>query len=78
MRGVREAALQQGRRVIGTFHSHPIGHAEPGPRDRRSCPNGAYMLIYDVCGRMPRLWQIQRRRGRRQAREVAIRLEARP
>jgi proteasome lid subunit RPN8/RPN11 len=78
LRSVRESSRKAGRRVIGTFHSHPVGYALPGPRDRRSCPIGSYMLIYDVCARGPKLWQIKRRGERRHALEVGLRLEPRP
>jgi proteasome lid subunit RPN8/RPN11 len=78
LRKVRESSRMRGHRVLGIFHSHPVGYAQPGPRDRRASAMGSYMLIYDVCAREPKLWQITRRGKRRRAFEVALRLDPRP
>lgn len=50
LRRVGAALKSSAERVLGTLHSHPVGYATPSATDQRSCPLGAYMLIYDVCG----------------------------
>lgn len=59
-------------RLVGSFHSHPVGHAMPGPRDLRANRFGSLMLIYDVCAREPRLWRLGRRGRSRVAIEVPL------
>jgi len=58
----RQAARVVASRLAGTFHSHLVSEAKPGPRDIREALHGALMLIYDTVGREWRLWRI--RRGR--------------
>jgi proteasome lid subunit RPN8/RPN11 len=72
LRRVREGVRSSEERVIGTFHSHPIGTAQPGRRDRRSCGSRMHMLIYDVCGRESRLWRVQRNGMRLRSHEVPL------
>ena len=59
-------------KVLGTFHSHPIGEAIPGPRDIQTARSGSLMLIYDVCGRQARLWKIQKIKGHPKVTELAL------
>jgi len=68
----RRRAKGQGMKILGTFHSHPISEAIPGPRDIKTAKAGSLMLIYDVCGRKARLWKIQVSRRRRYARELTL------
>ena|SRR5579872_3969434 len=63
---------EQGMQVLGDFHSHPISEAIPGPRDIQMAKSGSLMLIYDVCGRQARLWEIRASKGRRHPRELAL------
>jgi len=74
---VRSALRGTGKRVVGTFHSHPIGHATPGPRDRRAGRPGSLMLIYDVCGRDFKLWRLGRHGRRAVATAVQFSLKPR-
>lgn len=53
-----------GLRIFAGFHSHPIGTASPGMRDRRHAFYKGRELIYDVCGADVRLWRRSRRHGR--------------
>lgn len=57
-RAVCAAARAAGKRVVGTFHSHPIGSAVPGPGDVRRAKLNSVMLVYDVCARQMMLWRI--------------------
>lgn len=66
------SARGQGMKVLGTFHSHPIGEAIPGPRDIQTARSGSLMLIYDVCGRQARLWKIQKIKGHPKVTELAL------
>lgn len=55
-------SLQNGRqRFVGTFHSHPLTYALPGPGDLKSARPRELMLVYDVCGCEARLWRIKLR-----------------
>ncbi|HEX9223720.1 MAG TPA: Mov34/MPN/PAD-1 family protein [Candidatus Acidoferrales bacterium] len=69
---VKDRAKKRGRRVLGIFHSHPIGEAIPGPGDIKSATSGSLMLIYDVCGREAKLWKIRKLRGHRRAAELVL------
>ena len=58
---IRKKIKLHGKKIFGTFHSHPITEAIPGKSDI----DGAYrnMLIYDVIGETARLWAIKRKKG---------------
>lgn len=43
-----------GDRMIGHYHSHPNGRADPSPRDLDASEPGKYWLI--IAGRDARLW----------------------
>jgi proteasome lid subunit RPN8/RPN11 len=46
-----------GDRLIGHYHSHPNGSAEPSPRDLAAAEPGKYWLI--LGGRDARLWVME-------------------
>lgn len=75
---VRADARGTGHRVIGLFHSHPVGYPNPSPRDKRACTLRSCMLIYDVCGAEARLWRIGKKGRRRVAHSVPLGVETRP
>ena len=60
---VQRAAEALGSAVSGTFHSHVVSEAIPGPRDIRDADEGSLMLIYDTIGREWRLWRIRHGRA---------------
>jgi proteasome lid subunit RPN8/RPN11 len=69
------AAGQQapsGWRPLGTFHSHVVGVAMPGPRDVREGFYRGHQLVYDVCGREAKLFRRLRRGTRLIAKEVPL------
>ena len=68
----REAIRQKGKRVLGTFHSHPISEAIPGRGDLARTALNSFCLIYDVCGRKARLWKIVKRYDQKVANEVPL------
>ena len=68
----RESIRRMGKRVLGIFHSHPISEAIPGRGDLARTALNNFCLIYDVCGRKPRLWKIAKRSGRKVAKEVPL------
>lgn len=40
------AARERGQRVVGTYHSHPLGSAVPSDRDRASAwPGASYLIV---------------------------------
>lgn len=74
---IRSAIRLENRRILGSFHSHPVSEAAPGRGDlRRGFFNGVE-LIYDVCGRSARMWRLVKPRGRRVFREVPLVCEPR-
>jgi proteasome lid subunit RPN8/RPN11 len=55
------AALKQANRIIaGTWHSHPLATAQPGPGDIAAAVEGDLMLIVDCTGRKAKLWRIRK------------------
>ncbi len=54
--------LQQ--EVVGTFHSHPVGTASPGPSDIAHALDDSLMFIFDCTDREGQLWHIRRGRAR--------------
>jgi proteasome lid subunit RPN8/RPN11 len=68
----REAIRRRGKRVLGTFHSHPVSEAIPGRSDLVRTTLNSFCLIYDVCGRELKLWKIVKRRGQKVAQKVPL------
>lgn len=77
LRRARRKARLEGKRVLGTFHSHPVWVAVPGRTDIKTARVGSVDLIYDVCGWTARLWRISRVGSRKMAQEVPLMLETR-
>jgi proteasome lid subunit RPN8/RPN11 len=63
-------AKRKGQRLLGTFHSHPLGEARPGKADLESGFLNGFELIYDVCDRTARLWQVHRTCGKLTVKEL--------
>jgi proteasome lid subunit RPN8/RPN11 len=68
----RREIRNEGKHPIGTFHSHPTSQAIPSKKDLAHAALKSLCLIYDVCGRTPRLWKIVKRHGRRHANELPL------
>jgi proteasome lid subunit RPN8/RPN11 len=68
----RREIRELGKHPIGTFHSHPISEAIPAKSDLTGAALNSLCLIYDVCGRIARLWKIVKRRDRRYANELPL------
>lgn len=64
IRSARTSVSHSARRIIGTFHSHPLSEARPSLGDRKRGFYRGIELIYDVCGREIKLWQ-QKHQGKR-------------
>ena len=60
VQAVQRAIERNGQRVLGSFHSHPVAEAKPGPGDIGKGFYGGVELIYDVCGRCARMWMVQK------------------
>ena len=58
------AAKVLGQDVVGTFHSHPLGLAEPGPSDIENAVDDSLMFIFDCLGRRGCLWRIKSGKAR--------------
>lgn len=48
-----------GIEIVGTFHSHPISEATPGPNDVKYALDNSLMLIFDCIGNEGELWYIK-------------------
>jgi proteasome lid subunit RPN8/RPN11 len=75
LKAVRKAASAAGLRTVGVFHSHPVGYAKLGPRDKRSAPLNCLHLVYDVYALDPKLWRVIRRGKRRAVVEIPLRVQ---
>ncbi|HWF19737.1 MAG TPA: Mov34/MPN/PAD-1 family protein [Verrucomicrobiae bacterium] len=67
VRDVCKMARLCGHIVVGSFHSHPVGLAEPGPSDVQNAMDDSIMLIYDVMGRSAKLWRIKNGKARQRS-----------
>jgi proteasome lid subunit RPN8/RPN11 len=76
-RAVRRATERNGQRMLGSFHSHPVGEAKPGPGDISKGFYRGVELIYDVCGRCARLWKVQRQGRTKRLSEISLYEEGR-
>jgi proteasome lid subunit RPN8/RPN11 len=72
----RRTVRLRGKYALGTFHSHPISEAIPGKTDIDLAALNSLCLIYDVCGREARLWQILKRGNRKVASEITLEKKA--
>ena len=68
---VEKAAVILGSRVVGTFHSHVVSYAVPGPGDIRGAVSGHVMVIIDGTNGEVRAWRIRRRRAFRLQHEMS-------
>jgi proteasome lid subunit RPN8/RPN11 len=72
LRNIQKALKSTGKKIVGTFHSHPISEAVPSPSDSHRAKLNSLMLIYDVCGREIRLWKIKMKHSGKAYVEVPI------
>jgi proteasome lid subunit RPN8/RPN11 len=59
VRSIEVAAEKLGRRIIGTFHSHPLSTAIPGESDLANAVDDSLMLIIEVEDKKAGLWHIK-------------------
>jgi proteasome lid subunit RPN8/RPN11 len=74
---LRKRLVGTGRKVVGAFHSHPVGLARLSPGDISGVPVRSLELVYDVCGRTATLWRVVGSQRKKAAREVPLVLEPR-
>jgi proteasome lid subunit RPN8/RPN11 len=72
LKDVERAARRLGHRVVGSFHSHPVSVAKPGPGDIRGAEVGSLMLVIDCIGREASLWRVGRNRRAYRVRLVLV------
>jgi len=60
VRRICAAAKTLGLEVVGTYHSHPLGVAQPGDSDIRNAVNDSFMLVFDCMDKKAQLWKISR------------------
>jgi proteasome lid subunit RPN8/RPN11 len=63
VRAVHKMARVCDHEIVGTFHSHPLGLANPGSSDLYNAVDDSMMLIFDVIGGRARLWHIKSKRA---------------
>lgn len=64
IRAIKKMAAAFDHEIVGTFHSHPLGLAEPGKSDIYYAINNSLMLIFDVLGKTFALWHIQGKKAK--------------
>jgi proteasome lid subunit RPN8/RPN11 len=64
IRAIEKMARTFKHEIVGTFHSHPVGLAVPGPSDVKYALDDDVMLIFDVLGRSAKLWHIKNKKVR--------------
>jgi proteasome lid subunit RPN8/RPN11 len=64
IRAIEKMARTFKHRVVGGFHSHPVGLPVPGPSDVKYALDDDVMLIFDVLGRTAKLWRIKKEKAR--------------
>jgi len=60
-----QAARCLGHQVVGTFHSHPVSSAVPGPSDIQSATTGELMLIIGCWEKEAMLWRIRKGKAKK-------------
>ena len=60
---IENGLCQNSEWILGTFHSHPVAEAVPGPGDLEHGFFAGIELIYDVCGREARSWKKETQNG---------------
>lgn len=71
-RTVQNLITNQNQYLLGTFHSHPLSEAVPGPGDLENAFFKGVELIYDVCGEQARLWSVKKCQGVLIAKELPL------
>jgi proteasome lid subunit RPN8/RPN11 len=64
IRRIVAAAKVLGQKIVGTFHSHPIGVATPGMTDIKNAVDDSLMFIFDCTSKQGNLWKIKNGRAR--------------
>jgi proteasome lid subunit RPN8/RPN11 len=64
VRKIAKAAEITAQEIVGTFHSHPVSIAKPGPSDIRHAVDDSLMLIFDCMGGTAKLWKIKHFKAR--------------
>lgn len=59
VRRIVAATKLLGQKVVGTFHSHPVGLPAPGKSDIEGAVDDSLLFLFDCLGRGGRLWSIR-------------------
>lgn len=65
VRRIVAATKLLGQKVVGTFHSHPVGLPIPGKSDIYYADDDDLMFLFDCIGRDGQLWKIKSGKARR-------------
>lgn len=71
-RTIQNLIANQNQHLLGSFHSHPISEAVPGPGDLEKAFFKGVELIYDVCGEQAKLWSVKKCQGVLIAKELPL------
>ena len=66
--------LPKEKKILGTFHSHPLTAAIPGKADIKNGFYKSHELIYDVCGDTARLWKKIKSTSKYKIKEIPIKI----
>ncbi len=61
---IKKAIRTLHHNLTGSFHSHPVSEAQPGPGDIKGSENNSLMLIIDCIGNEAKLWRIKDKKAR--------------
>jgi proteasome lid subunit RPN8/RPN11 len=74
---LHRAISSHSKKILGSFHSHPVSEAVPGAGDLEIGFYRGIEMIYDVCGREIKLWSVKRNGKKRTAKELPLIIEGR-
>lgn len=77
IRNMRKILLNNNEKILGSFHSHPIGKPIPGKGDIKRGFYKGMEMIYDVCARELKMWRISKKKNNKyQLREIPLEIES--
>ncbi len=77
VKAMNRSIVAQNKKILGSFHSHPVSEAIPGAGDLKTGFYRGIEMIYDVCGREVKLWRVKRNGIKKTAKELPLIFEAR-
>lgn len=72
-----QKTLPKDKKILGTFHSHPIGECVPSKGDIKKGFYKGTEMIYDVCGHEVKLWHLKNKSKIQHIKEIPLIIEKR-